>query len=1268
MTFLVYGGYNMPDNQGAAGVRLQIIDNSTFTVPVTPLTIGAVAGYSTKGPFNTIIPLESNADVNTILGSTGFQNPKYNQALIAARGLLLGGGGAEFVRIFSETADLTNGKGALKSDAWLVTYNKDVNATTNLTTNFFAATNNVAGQTVRDLDGNELSNSHSDGYAQYGNREIFDVATVASTKEVRDFSLDSEFIGNNIPLFSIIPLDPSSTVRGNSVASDGLNVKTAANESYFATASVSLDCSLVDSTTIDTVTFVNTSNLITVSGTAAPADGTAIQFTNSGGALPAEIDASTRYYVINSGTPSADDFQISTSVGGSALAFTDDGTGTTTAVTAGFAEGDTVTIFDTTFEFDTDSTVAGSNVAVTLGTDLESTLEALKTAILAQGGLLSGIERVDITLDASNNATIMLIKYLGFDYGTVSSNNSNVSIIADIAPNASHFLADQKYRGEIVIKHDPSGASIDITGGGEIADISAASKLNEAMTTGLTETAITVAADTIATGLASVPVGTSFRFSAVPTGMTIADSAVLTTTTYYVKTDSSGTITIAATPDGAALDITAAGSGTLTLTGVDQITLGAGETVAEGDAIVLKDVGVDTLNGVSSTRLYYVTHEFKNATTATGSTFQLSTSIDGDIVELEPVAATGSIKIFEPSVLTVGNTSPSISGDTVEIFGKIFEFTSGTAGTGNTKIGTPQGAGNLTAGQIASLIVSAVNSNDLPLSEMEVMVDTSDSTGTTVILEYRHIGLDNAVTQSRVAVTSGISGVLTARASVDVTGSALVKVDDSNLDSEDQETQPTTSYSDVLIDDQFGIEFEELGLATELSFQDNSGNYVKKYMLSGDGAVVARSYIKVDLTFDGEDRSFSGTLVPLVVDEENLYIVEQTLQYADEFAFIVNDNDALEDNVAEGFIDLGATLVDSVPTSDFVQYAYDEGATDDPTALVWSSDPTLNTFIWSYDPKRNQSSTGLAAAWQLYLDKDTSDVAFFVSAGSNIKNFGKKNKESLDMAVINSVLDVCDKRKDCVALFDAPDYKSVETVIDKTSPAATLGNEEARWGGIWDGRELMDDIFYTKLTIELAKTVGVGNRIMSNTRGGLWWIPPAGLENGAINGLFSKGQKYQRSFNFAGDQNSDIAKLYNNFINPTRVTAAAQQYHGQKTLMRKNSAFQRMNVSMLVAGINKRFEKILDRKVFLLNTRELREEIQSTLQAELDAIKSASPAGITTGTVVCDTSNNTDSIIQQRRLIVDIIDFRAVEAAEFITLRTTVEQSGEGNNISTQII
>lgn len=73
-----------------------------------------------------------------------------------------------------------------------------------------------------------------------------------------------------------------------------------------------------------TVTFTNATNIINLS-THGKSAGDVVLFNNSGGALPAEISAQVRYYVIN---PNANDFQISATLGGAALTFSDDGTGT----------------------------------------------------------------------------------------------------------------------------------------------------------------------------------------------------------------------------------------------------------------------------------------------------------------------------------------------------------------------------------------------------------------------------------------------------------------------------------------------------------------------------------------------------------------------------------------------------------------------------------------------------------------------------------------------------------------------------------------------------------------------------------------------------------------------------------------------------------------------------------------------------------------------------------------------------------------------------
>ncbi len=71
--------------------------------------------------------------------------------------------------------------------------------------------------------------------------------------------------------------------------------------------------------------FNSTTNIITTSAAAAPVAGTALKFTNSGGALPSGLSTDTIYYVL---TPSTNTFSVATTVGGTAVSLGSAGTGT----------------------------------------------------------------------------------------------------------------------------------------------------------------------------------------------------------------------------------------------------------------------------------------------------------------------------------------------------------------------------------------------------------------------------------------------------------------------------------------------------------------------------------------------------------------------------------------------------------------------------------------------------------------------------------------------------------------------------------------------------------------------------------------------------------------------------------------------------------------------------------------------------------------------------------------------------------------------------
>lgn len=461
----------------------------------------------------------------------------------------------------------------------------------------------------------------------------------------------------------------------------------------------------------------------------------------------------------------------------------------------------------------------------------------------------------------------------------------------------------------------------------------------------------------------------------------------------------------------------------------------------------------------------------------------------------------------------------------------------------------------------------------------------------------------------------------------------------------------------IVLDDSVGRTFLSLGLAVE-DYQDIDfdGDSDRIFTLTAEGEAVARIYLFIDYFFAGESYSFSGTIVPYVFNDLNLDIKEQADNVKNGWEFVVNENISLENAILDPNFDLSQSEYNGNIESAFTQVAFN------------ANDPAIiNDAIWEYDPRNNNGSAMLAQSWELFLDKDEARADMLVSAGTAISNLFVKNLEQVNYNVMDKMLDICEKRKDLFAIFDGVDEAKVDNALRKMVGIGSQG-DLSRWGAIFDGRSIFFDSVYTKLNVEAVKSIEVSTIITLNRASNVYWLPPAGYETGRIPAALSRRQKYTRKYNYADDPNSDIARLYDANINPTRVNDQGQFIYGQKTMLKRTTALNRLNVIMLVAGIHKRFADFLDRKVFQLNTPALRNAITAELQAQLELIKAANPAGLTEGICICDDTNNPSEIIDTNQLIVDIF-LQPTRTAEFITLRTTVQRTGDTASIvSAQLI
>jgi len=153
------------------------------------------------------------------------------------------------------------------------------------------------------------------------------------------------------------------------------------------------------------------------------------------------------------------------------------------------------------------------------------------------------------------------------------------------------------------------------------------------------------------------------------------------------------------------------------------------------------------------------------------------------------------------------------------------------------------------------------------------------------------------------------------------------------------------------------------------------------------------------------------------------------------------------------------------------------------------------------------------------------------------------------------------------------------------------------------------------------------------------WIAPAGFTNGLVTNvleLASTPNQKQRD------------ELYKTNINPvTFFPAQGNVIYGQKTLNRKPSAFDRINVRRLFLALERPSKKLSQFFVFEPNTTFTRTRLVNALVPIFDRAKNTE--GVYDYLIVCDERNNTPQVIDNNELVVDFY-IKPVRASEFILL------------------
>ena len=281
-----------------------------------------------------------------------------------------------------------------------------------------------------------------------------------------------------------------------------------------------------------------------------------------------------------------------------------------------------------------------------------------------------------------------------------------------------------------------------------------------------------------------------------------------------------------------------------------------------------------------------------------------------------------------------------------------------------------------------------------------------------------------------------------------------------------------------------------------------------------------------------------------------------------------------------------------------------------------------------------QGKTAYENAINLLKNKDEYDINLLMLPGVVDNGSGGG-------ALLTLALDACEARGDCFLLMDPTFWNS--NIPTATSEAE--GRDSSYGAMYWPWIKMNDSAVGRQVWVP--PSVAMAGVYAFNDKIGYPWFAPAGNTRGVVDNAVKAERKLTHS-------NRDT--LYESSINP--IATFPDQgvvVWGQKTLQKKASALDRVNVRRLLIKV-KKFIALSSRKlVFEQNTVKTRGQFLNVANPFLERVKAQ--AGLNDFRVVMDDSNNPPDIVD-RNILYGQIFLQPTKTAEFIVLDFTVQPTG----------
>lgn len=313
-------------------------------------------------------------------------------------------------------------------------------------------------------------------------------------------------------------------------------------------------------------------------------------------------------------------------------------------------------------------------------------------------------------------------------------------------------------------------------------------------------------------------------------------------------------------------------------------------------------------------------------------------------------------------------------------------------------------------------------------------------------------------------------------------------------------------------------------------------------------------------------------------------------------------------------------------------------AKDFSTGVTWTNSAAAVTLVDGAN-SGNLSPSEYATGYDIYEDKETIEIDFLISPSLAV---------GLDqISVTNDLISTAQGlRKDCVVVASPP--RAVITSSDPATGAIThfdLVTYSSYLVAVDNFLKVYDK--YNDQYVYISAASSTAGIMAATEINAAPFFSPAGARRGQYLGI--TGLAYSAT-------QTERDSLYKASINPiANIPGQGVMLYGDKTHMNRPSAFDRINVRRLFLMLERAIGLAARNVMFEFNDEFTRSEFVGIVEPFLRDIQGR--RGITDFRVVCDSTNNTDVIVDNNEFVADIF-VKPARSINFVTLNFVAVRSG----------